>query len=412
MKNFSAVAADVSFLAADTGGNSNLLVLPLPFDKSELSDPGGVQAVLKQELPQASDLQTQKTKVAGINGLVVTGTLNANQADGAPYTTHVTAYLVRSKSGVLDFDFSTADDGQHDATVQTMINSLTLTGITPTVTGQTPPSRYVSSICAALNTWDDKTNVDESAPLKDLQGGKQAPSSVRARVVSIYAAEGRATDQLTATTKASGAPRMPNGEPIATTYLHTLSDIRKVYSAAQRATASAPVTSSAALTNVVNKTVGKLVDAGKAIGDPLDTLNKSSTLAAAIQSDAACATVLDFYRLPTTSGLQVGNCATSNEQQVACTQLHTDEVTLVTSYPGGPTAPWPGNDVMSAFATQNCNAAFAPYVGIAVDQSKYVSTYFSPNPGSDWNSGDREIVCTVENTDSSSQTGSLKGSAS
>lgn len=177
-------------------------------------------------------------------------------------------------------------------------------------------------------------------------------------------------------------------------------------SGAEHTAGSAPITSKAALTNAITTIDDKIV-----IDDPLDTLNKSSTLAAAIQADAGCGTVLDFYRPATTSGLLVGDCTDSKEQKVGCTQPHTDEVTLVTSYPGGPTARWPGNDVMSAFATQTCNTAFTSYVGIAVDQSKNTMAYFSPEPGSDWNGGDREIVCTVENADSSPQTGTLKGSA-
>ena len=63
------------------------------------------------------------------------------------------------------------------------------------------------------------------------------------------------------------------------------------------------------------------------IDDPLDTLNKSSTLAAVIQADAGCGTVLDFYRPATTGGLLVGDCTDSKEQKVGCTQpnIHATE---------------------------------------------------------------------------------------
>ena len=409
LKQFSSVASSVVLFAVDQSDAdfaSNLSVVPLPLDKSVLSDPADVQTVLKAQLPQASGLKVQKTKVAGVGALVATAALNANRPDGSPYTAHLTAYFVASKSSVLDFDFSTSDDGRQNSTVQTMVNSLTLAGITPPISGQISPSRYVSHVCAALNTWDDKSNGDVSAPLKNVQATKQSLVNTRAQVVKIYAAETTATDRLIATTKAIGAPRMSNGNPVATNYLQTLNHARSVLSGAEHTAGSAPITSKAALTNAITTIDDKIV-----IDDPLDTLNKSSTLAAAIQADAGCGTVLDFYRPATTSGLLVGDCTDSKEQKVGCTQPHTDEVTLVTSYPGGPTARWPGNDVMSAFATQTCNTAFTSYVGIAVDQSKNTMAYFSPEPGSDWNGGDREIVCTVENADSSPQTGTLKGSA-
>ena len=157
-------------------------------------------------------------------------------------------------------------------------------------------------------------------------------------------------------------------------------------SGAEHTAGSAPITSKAALTDAITTIDDKIV-----IDDPLDTLNKSSTLAAAIEADAGCGTVLDFYRPATTSGLLVGDYTDSKEQKVGCTLPHTDEVTLVTSYPGGPTARWPGNDVMSAFATQTCNTAFISCsFGVAIDRSKNTMAYFSPEPGSDWNGGDRD----------------------
>ena len=124
------VASNAQFFAADqtsTGSSANLVVIPLPIDKSELSNPTGVQTVLKASFQgQVPDLATHKTKVAGTPALLSTGTLHATRPDGTPVTVYVSFYLVSSKIGVLDFDFSTTDNGQQDRTVQTMLHSLKL----------------------------------------------------------------------------------------------------------------------------------------------------------------------------------------------------------------------------------------------------------------------------------------------
>ena len=148
------------------------------------------------------------------------------------------------------------------------------------------------------------------------------------------------------------------------------------------------------------------------IGDPLTVLSANSTLASAIQTDNGCGDVIAGYESATGSGLKVGDCTTPNEGKVACTQPHDDEVTLVTSYPASSTAPFPGNDAIQSFVDQNCAAAFSSYVGISADQSSHTYGWFSPNVGADWNSGDREIVCTVTNQDNTPSTGSARGQAS
>ena len=122
--------------------------------------------------------------------------------------------------------------------------------------------------------------------------------------------------------------------------------------------------------------------------------------------------MLAGYREANSSGLKVGDCTSSNEQKVACTQPHDGEVTLVASYPASSTDPFPGNDAIQSFVDQNCAAAFASYVGVSVDQSTYTYGWFSPLAGGDWNSGDREIVCTVTNGDNTPKTGSIKAQAS
>jgi hypothetical protein len=67
---------------------------------------------------------------------------------------------------------------------------------------------------------------------------------------------------------------------------------------------------------------------------------------------------------------------------------------------------------MHASVDETCAAAFTQYVGVPIEQSQLTYGYFSPSPGSDWNSGDREIVSAVENADDTPQSGSERGSAS
>ena len=137
---------------------------------------------------------------------------------------HLTAYFVASKSSVLDFDFSTSDDGRQNSTVQTMVNSLTLAGITPPISGIT--SRYVSHVCAALNTWDDKSNGDVSAPLKNVQATQAVTGQhPRAEVVKIYVAKRQRPTDSSRRRRRSAHRAMPTGNPVATNDLQTLNHV-------------------------------------------------------------------------------------------------------------------------------------------------------------------------------------------
>ena len=272
----------------------------------------------------------------------------------------------------------------------------------------TTPTRYVRQVCAALNTWDDKANTDDTSPAKVLKANKKSMKSTRQAVVTLLAADLKATDTLIAATKAIGTPRVPNGQQVATDYLQTLGDARHALSTARSAAARMPIANKIVLTAALTTMDNDLGGQFQAIGDPLTVLNTDQTLAAAIQADPGCATVLDFYKSSTTSGLKVGDCITSDETKVDCTTPHDGEVTLVTSYAADPTAPYPGNDALNTFADQTCNAAFTQYVGVTIDQSTHTYGYYYPNPGTDWNGGDREVVCTATNEDNTPLTGSLK----
>ncbi len=276
----------------------------------------------------------------------------------------------------------------------------------------TTPTRFVRQVCAALNTWDDKANTDDTSPEKVLNANKQSMKSTRQAVVTVLASDLKATDTLIAATKALGTPRVPNGQQLATDFLQTVGDARDALSAAHSAAARMPIANKTVFMTALTTMDNNLVRQFQAIGNPLSVLNTDQTLAAAIQADPGCATVLQFYTSATTSGLEVGDCITSAETKVDCAKPHDGEVTLVASYPADSTAPYPGNDAINAFVDETCSAAFTSYVGVPFDESAHTYGYYYPNPGSDWDGGDREVVCTVTNLDNTPLTGSLNGQTS
>jgi hypothetical protein len=117
---------------------------------------------------------------------------------------------------------------------------------------------------------------------------------------------------------------------------------------------------------------------------------------------------------PTTSATEsynVGDCVTAtgsgSSPPVACSELHTEEVTYVTPYPAGQADPWPGNDGFSGVAGPICAHAFTDYVGISPDQSQYTSTWLFPTEA-EWASGSRTIYCAASSP-AGLFTGSVKG---
>ena len=276
----------------------------------------------------------------------------------------------------------------------------------------TTPTCYVRQVCLALNNWSDKTSGDDSGVLKALSANKRSPKSARQAIAALYAAQMMATDKLIAATKAIGTPRLSNGQQVATDYLQTLGDTRAAYSTAHSAVLHAPIVNKTVFATAMTPIDTALATAYTSIGDPLTTLNADQTLATAIQADSGCATVTSSYNTAPTSGLKVGDCTGSVETKVDCSKPHNEEVTLVTAYPASSTAPYPGNDALNAFTDQTCSAALTTYLGVTIDQSKYSYGWYSPDAGADWNGGDREIVCTVDNQDNSLIVGSVKGQAS
>lgn len=106
--------------------------------------------------------------------------------------------------------------------------------------------------------------------------------------------------------------------------------------------------------------------------------------------------------------LQVGNCfndppsngagLVSELLALPCDQPHDNEVFFLVDYPSAADAPFPGNEALRLFADQQCEAAFAGFVGLPYHESPLVLTSFTPTEES-WATGDREIVCYLFRSD-------------
>ncbi|MGC4943727.1 DUF4190 domain-containing protein [Kribbella sp. DT2] len=94
--------------------------------------------------------------------------------------------------------------------------------------------------------------------------------------------------------------------------------------------------------------------------------------------------------------LVVGECFddTSDEDEVArstCGVDHDGELYAVVTLPA---QTWPGDEKVGDLGEAACDEKFASYVGIAVDDSELDPVAWYPERAG-WNSGDRDVYCTV-----------------
>ena len=87
----------------------------------------------------------------------------------------------------------------------------------------------------------------------------------------------------------------------------------------------------------------------------------------------------------------VGDDEVDSLPLVTCDQPHDTEVVAVVTAEG---EDYPGDEAIGKQAEELCVAEFEEYVGLAYADSMYQVGYYTPTSGS-WQSGDREIVCTV-----------------
>lgn len=94
---------------------------------------------------------------------------------------------------------------------------------------------------------------------------------------------------------------------------------------------------------------------------------------------------------------------------VSCDAPHDNEVFALVDHPDGTDAAFPGQDAISEFANEQCEAVYYAYVGTAYADSLFLYSTYYPTAES-WSNGDREVICFLYHPDLEKLTGSRKGS--
>lgn len=97
-------------------------------------------------------------------------------------------------------------------------------------------------------------------------------------------------------------------------------------------------------------------------------------------------------------------------QHHPCDQDHGGEVFWVGNYPGSKSDPFPTEDEVFAFLTQECVPEFEAYTGSDIASQTVLDIgWFQPTPEG-WKDGDQEITCYAFRVDSAPFKGSVKKS--
>jgi hypothetical protein len=279
---------------------------------------------------------------------------------------------------------------------------------------ESTPQRYVRGECSAVNSWIDATYlVDQQVvTVADaLSNGKVTPKAAKAKVVALYTKAAKASAALVAETKALGNPKINGGAQLAKDQLAVVTDLQKAYQAAASSAAKLSTKSATKLYAGLEAIETKTYDEFDAIGMPLETMQQDATLAPVMDTDDECGAVVEAYKVSVEpTGFKVGDCVNfTNYTVVDCAAAHDGEVYLSAVYPGDATAAYPGAEEVNTYVDQLCTDAYAGYMGVALDNSKYGYTVIYPTADT-WKAGDREVVCAVSKVDDSQLTGAVKGS--
>ncbi len=159
---------------------------------------------------------------------------------------------------------------------------------------------------------------------------------------------------------------------------------------------------------------------GKAASPPRRTTPLASPFATSASGTATASSSTNA--VPVLASLHPGLCFDADSFQVGapidpttmqlslCSGPHQHEVYAVFTHPDGRSSPWPGNDVLDAWANDHCLAAFADYVGSEYERSSLDVGTVHPDEA-DWSAGDRTVACAVHDADFALMTGSVKASA-
>ncbi len=93
---------------------------------------------------------------------------------------------------------------------------------------------------------------------------------------------------------------------------------------------------------------------------------------------------------------------------IPCADLHTYEYIATLRHPAGAGEPYPGEDAIAGFATEECTAAFTGYVGRSPSRSVFDITWFEPTEEG-WRASDRRIDCLAVTDDEVAARGPVRG---
>jgi hypothetical protein len=112
--------------------------------------------------------------------------------------------------------------------------------------------------------------------------------------------------------------------------------------------------------------------------------------------------------------LEEGDCFGAAGEQVEtvgvvdCEEPHIYEVFALVEYESDDDE-YPGEEAVSAYADEQCEAEFEDFVGLDYESSRWFITSVTPSEET-WADGDREIVCALNLEDESEVTGSAEDS--
>jgi hypothetical protein len=278
------------------------------------------------------------------------------------------------------------------------------------------PTAYVHGVCVALGRWVQATGSTPEhvrAIADDYHAGKLTSRDARRQTLTVTRKAKQASDNLVKAVRAAGAPTLDNGAKLAREELTAVRDVAHVYQFIGRDLNSE-------LDTVKDSQLYRLLeyvatDANSQLDFaemPLQPLLDDTALAPLVNSDGACATVLDAYRMTyEPSGLEAGDCVSLDTSSVVpCTSAHDAEVIANLTYPAAAGAPYPGVAGLNTFTDTGCAAAFETYVGIPATASRY--SYIVMAPSRDlWEAGDREVICLAGFGGEGTTAGSIRGAA-
>lgn len=114
--------------------------------------------------------------------------------------------------------------------------------------------------------------------------------------------------------------------------------------------------------------------------------------------------------------LEVGDCFSVESDElttvvvVACEESHEYEAFALLDHEAGDADPYPGDEAMLEYGNSACQAPFEAYVGREYETSIWYITSVFPSEET-WATGDRELVCTLNQQDADSEPIAVTGSA-